>query len=599
MERYRRRLHYVLICFVVLAVGQGRLPGAEGPKTHPLIGLLVSQAATEKFGPETLAALDLTRDKVPVNLIRPMSGGRFVDRDGHEVSLDRFSVLWLHQGDSTQSAGPLHDAASVVAIHRYLDQGRGLLLSGSAALLLPALKLDTPRVTGFTLGNDRGQSGLVPVCPDHPVFRGLDLDRGTAWMSNVVYPAFATLTLSGNPAGKRLLAQTPGAPENPLVEYQSGNGRAIVLAWQVSPLFREAPQSYRANVERLLQNALAYLADSRQWQPVEGKDSERATKPQPGVASAQFESLQRAIVDLSETFKDRYPKGPEFLRRLASLKKDQESADAKGLDSFVGEFEQLRREALLANPLLDFDRLLLVKRGAKNLGLPQNWQSNSSLAKTGYDNEIAVLSPVRPGRQADHALPARGTASSSATWTCTSTPTGCSSPCPAPTAAGRSSRSRPTARGLRAAARRSTSPTWTTTTPATCPTAGSSSPRPPASPACRASTAAAHVANLYLHGRRRHSIRQLRFDQDHDWCPTVLNNGRVLYLRWEYTDTPHCVHAAPVPHEPRRHRPDGVLRQQLLLAELDLLRPADPRPSDQGRRRSSPGTTACRGWASW
>jgi formylglycine-generating enzyme required for sulfatase activity len=34
-------------------------------------------------------------------------------------------------------------------------------------------------------------------------------------------------------------------------------------------------------------------------------------------------------------------------------------------------------------------------------------------------------------------------------------------------------------------------------------------------------------------------IRQLAFDQEHNWCPTMLPNGRVLYLRWEYTDTPH------------------------------------------------------------
>ena len=39
------------------------------------------------------------------------------------------------------------------------------------------------------------------------------------------------------------------------------------------------------------------------------------------------------------------------------------------------------------------------------------------------------------------------------------------------------------------------------------------------------------------------------------------------------------LHAAPVPHEPRRHGADGVLRQQLVLAELDLLRAADPGPS--------------------
>ncbi len=48
-----------------------------------------------------------------------------------------------------------------------------------------------------------------------------------------------------------------------------------------------------------------------------------------------------------------------------------------------------------------------------------------------------------------------------------------------------------------------------------------------------------HVADLYRMDADGRNIRQLCFDQEHDWCPTVLNNGRVLYSRWEYTDTPH------------------------------------------------------------
>jgi formylglycine-generating enzyme required for sulfatase activity len=50
---------------------------------------------------------------------------------------------------------------------------------------------------------------------------------------------------------------------------------------------------------------------------------------------------------------------------------------------------------------------------------------------------------------------------------------------------------------------------------------------------------AAHVANLFrldVDGR----IRQLTVEQDHDWCPTVLPSGRILYLRWEYADLPHA-----------------------------------------------------------
>ena len=63
----------------------------------------------------------------------------------------------------------------------------------------------------------------------------------------------------------------------------------------------------------------------------------------------------------------------------------------------MAKIEALRREALLANPLLDFDKLLLVRRRENQMGLPQNWQGNCSLPAPGYDNQIAVLSPVRPG----------------------------------------------------------------------------------------------------------------------------------------------------------------------------------------------------------
>jgi formylglycine-generating enzyme required for sulfatase activity len=34
-------------------------------------------------------------------------------------------------------------------------------------------------------------------------------------------------------------------------------------------------------------------------------------------------------------------------------------------------------------------------------------------------------------------------------------------------------------------------------------------------------------------------IRQLTFEQDSDWSPTSLPNGRVMYERWEYCDLPH------------------------------------------------------------
>ncbi len=47
------------------------------------------------------------------------------------------------------------------------------------------------------------------------------------------------------------------------------------------------------------------------------------------------------------------------------------------------------------------------------------------------------------------------------------------------------------------------------------------------------------IANLFLLSKDGQTVRQLCFDQDHNWNPTALNNGRILYSRWEYMDTPH------------------------------------------------------------
>jgi hypothetical protein len=47
------------------------------------------------------------------------------------------------------------------------------------------------------------------------------------------------------------------------------------------------------------------------------------------------------------------------------------------------------------------------------------------------------------------------------------------------------------------------------------------------------------VANLHVMEKDGSQTRRLCFDQDHNWYPSLLPNGRVLYLRWEYADTPH------------------------------------------------------------
>ncbi len=47
------------------------------------------------------------------------------------------------------------------------------------------------------------------------------------------------------------------------------------------------------------------------------------------------------------------------------------------------------------------------------------------------------------------------------------------------------------------------------------------------------------VGNLHIMNNDGSGMRRLCFEQDHNWYPTLLPNGRVLYLRWEYTDSAH------------------------------------------------------------
>jgi len=48
-----------------------------------------------------------------------------------------------------------------------------------------------------------------------------------------------------------------------------------------------------------------------------------------------------------------------------------------------------------------------------------------------------------------------------------------------------------------------------------------------------------HVGNLHVMDADGKNQRRLCYDQDHNWHPSVLDDGRVMYLRWEYTAMGH------------------------------------------------------------
>jgi len=264
------------------------------------------------------------------------------------------------------------------------------------------------------------------------------------------------------------------------------------------------------------------------------------------VKGFNFKALRRAIEDLAESYPAKYTKGKGFLARLDAIEKAVvAAAEAQGdpdatrkLAELGDQLATLRTEALVtSNPLIDFDKLLVVKRHARNLGLPQNWVTNADIARTGYDNEIAVLSPVAPGGTLTTLYrPPKGEFVGDVDLHWDADRMMFSS-------IGANGRwqvfeIKADGTGLRQV------------NPGLEPDVDNFDPcYLPDGRVIFSSTRAFHgvpcvgggspVANLVLLDPKTGKERQLCFDQDQNWCPTVLNNGRVLYTRWEYSDTPH------------------------------------------------------------
>jgi len=270
-----------------------------------------------------------------------------------------------------------------------------------------------------------------------------------------------------------------------------------------------------------------------------GAASAQAADPGCAESLPGMRSLCLAIQDLSQSFPHRYTRGAEWLKQAADLELRAKSAAPEQLDPLAAELAALRKEALLANPLLDFDRLLLVRRGTNQLALPQNWESNSSIPRRGIDNGIMILRDLRGtpvlekfyqpegrrfvGDMALHFDATRFMFSSIAAdgrWGVFEMST-----------AGGSPRQLPLIPD--ADVDNYTScylPDDSIIFTSTAPFVGV--------PCVRGTS---HVAQLYRYWPDTGRIRRLTFDQEHNWCPTVMPDGRLLYLRWEYSDLPHYV----------------------------------------------------------
>ncbi len=535
---------WAVLAVAVAAVASG---GGGAQAADAAFGFLAAGAKPADLGPEAKAAWQLAEKLVAARLVLVPGDGRFVDAQGSEVSLGQFRVLWYHEGEA---AGPttVSGPRSFPVLRQYVQKGGGLYLSGAALAMVHALGIEPAVCRSAPGGSGRYLAGVLPVESRHPVFEHLvadDLVGSAVLLNDAGYPAFADFHGSGGPAGGMLLARANCGEENPLVEYQLGRGRIIVMGWRL-PHYAHPANPYRANLERLTANILRYLSDPGRWQPVRIRPAAPESPAPPGIAQAQWEALELAICDLMADFGPRYPKGSEYLRQLQALRKEHDTllaadrldpSDVERLGQLAGRFRMLQRDALLDHPLLQGRRLLVIERGAGNLGLPANWESNSSLARTGFDNRLRILAPIRPdGQMTTLFEPPEGrfVGDVDLHWNADRLLFSM----PGSNGRWQVHELRIDGTGLREL-RLIHEPDVDNYDACYLPDGRIvfTSTAPFVGVPCV--YGASHVTNLYRL-ERDGSIRQLTVDQEHNWCPEVLPNGRILYLRWEYTDLPHA-----------------------------------------------------------
>ena len=251
------------------------------------------------------------------------------------------------------------------------------------------------------------------------------------------------------------------------------------------------------------------------------------------LAQFNLKALRMAIEDLTKNFPKKYP--ARHLKRIKEIEDILSDAGDEKIRAMAEELVGFRQEALLDNPLLDFDKLLMIRRRGR-LGMPHNWQGNCVM-RGGFDNEITVLSPVKPGGRLTTIYRPESAAfvgDVDLHWD-----------------AEKMLFSMPSKKNRRyeifeIGADGKDLRQVTIGQPDIDNYDACYLPNDKiiyGSTACFQGIPCVgggnQVANLYVMNPDGTGIRQLCFDQDHNWNPSVTAQGRVIFARWEYSDTPH------------------------------------------------------------
>lgn len=123
------------------------------------------------------------------------------------------------------------------------------------------------------------------------------------------------------------------------------------------------------------------------------------------VGAVNVKSLRLAIEETIKTYGSQYPKGPGYLKQLTELEAKQTVAKRGSPKQLLEARDlgiELRRQAMLSHPLLRFDKLLFIKRltyGSSHI------YSDFDDGSRKMGGNLCLLSPVGPGGEVTEIVP--------------------------------------------------------------------------------------------------------------------------------------------------------------------------------------------------
>ncbi|MEI7732354.1 MAG: SUMF1/EgtB/PvdO family nonheme iron enzyme [Verrucomicrobiota bacterium] len=445
-----------------------------------------------------------------------------------ELAADRASGHWLpgRKGPGLQSTLPLLRGGSELQADAGEQQFVLTLWSGAEGKhrFFTSLKPNLNRPGAGDMGNRKGRRQQV-------------LRETRAMFTNAMDQILARWEVEdhvwGDPQARTVDDWLPGEADAYLKPaYQAGVQRRLsdlnktlaetagVKALALAPL-KERVQAWCDAMKKAKGTATGAAALREQFYQL-------ATVQETINLAGRVQSLRLAVADQREMFRERHPKAESGLRQIAGAETTvaalwplvlENKPEALAAVLRAGQMlTALQADLLLDTPLLGFGRLLLVKGQA---GFSSNWGGPNRLG-----NELIVLSPVRPdGKQT---TVYKGAVSDmDLHWDGNRLLFSDGNTLREMNVDGT---------GLRQVS---------AADPPVSHYDGCYLPNGKivcASAACEQAvpcTGGGGVGNLHILDADGKNERRVTYDQDHDWNPVVLNDGRVLYTRWEYTDLPH------------------------------------------------------------